>query len=223
MPASLDNYLDGSYRKGIGRTWPQWVKGMLTTGRAPIEMRKAKRLTAAGGPLRLHLGCSSVYLKDWVNIDLADPRHHVDLAWDLRRGIPFPDGSVEAVFAEHLFEHIGFDGGLGLMRECRRVLESGGVLRITVPDLERYARSYLGDDPLLDECRAGCPTRAMAFDEIFYRYGHRAMYDYETLALMLTSAGFPTVERCAFREGNLSPQPDLENRRHETLYVEAVR
>lgn len=223
MSASLDEYLGGSYRDGWARSWPQVAKGLLTTARLPLERKKAASLAAAGGPLRLHLGCSDVYLAGWLNVDMADPRHHLDLCWDLRRGIPFPDGQAEAVFAEHLFEHIGLDGGLGLMRECRRVLAPGGVLRITVPDLERYVRSYLGEDPLLDECRAGRPTRAMAFEEIFFHHGHRAMYDYETMALMLRSIGFDSVERSAFGEGRLSPVPDGANRRPETLYVEAVR
>jgi predicted SAM-dependent methyltransferase len=219
----LDEYLRGEYRDGMARRWPQWAKGALTTGRLPIERRRAKRLADGGGPLRLHLGCSDVYLENWVNVDLADPRHRLDLCWDLRRGIPFADGSAEAVFSEHLFEHIGFDGGLALMRECHRVLRPGGVLRITVPDLERYVRSYLGDDPLLDECRTGRPTRAMAFEEVFFHHGHRAMYDFETLALMLRSVGFTAVEKSTFRQSRLADQPDRADRRPETLYVEAVK
>lgn len=222
MPTGLDEYLTGSYRRGWARTWPQVAKGALTTARLPLERRRAATIAADGRALRLHLGCSDVYLEGWLNVDMADPRHRLDLSWDLRRGIPLPDGRADAIFAEHLFEHIGLDGGLSLMRECRRVLAPGGVVRITVPDLERYARSYLGDDPLLDDCRGGRPTRAMAFEEIFFHHGHRAMYDFETMALMLRSVGFEAVERSAFGESRLSPVPDGANRRPETLYVEAL-
>lgn len=219
----LDAYLRGDYRRGVARSWPQLAKRVLTTVRLPIERSRAAKEAAAASPLRLHLGCADVYLDGWINIDLFDPRYTLDLCWDLRRGIPFGDGSAEAVYSEHLFEHIGMDGGLVLMREGWRVLAPGGVMRITVPDLERYVRSYLGDDPLLDECRDARPTRAMAFDEVFYHHGHQAMYDFETLALMLRSAGFDRIERSTFGQSSLAPVPDSANRRSESLYVEAVK
>ncbi len=223
MSAELDEYLGGTYREGQPRSWPQLAKSVLTTARLPLERSRASKRAATAAPLRLHLGCSDIYLPDWLNLDLADPRHRLDLCWDLRRGIPFPDGRAEAAFAEHLFEHIGFDGGLALMKECFRVLKPEGVLRITVPDLERYVRSYLGDDPLLDDCYAGRPTRAMAFEEVFFHHGHRAVYDYPTLALMLRSVGFVEVERSSFGQSRLDPVPDRADRRRETLYVEAVK
>lgn len=223
MSVQLDEYLRGPYRKGVPRRWPQWAKGLLTTIQVPLERRRARALAAGGKPLRLHLGCFNVYLENWINVDFADPRHRLDLRWDLRRGIPYPDGRVDALFSEHLFEHIPLDGGLELMRECWRVLRPGGILRLTVPDLERYIHSYIGEDPLLDEGRAGRPSRGMAFQEVFFHYGHRAMYDFDTLALMLRSVGFTTVEKSQFGQSRLADQPDLAERRVETLYVEAVK
>jgi len=49
------------------------------------------------------------------------------------------------------------------------------------------------------------------------------MYDFETLKLILQEAGFTAVERSAFGEGRLATSLDSEDRRLETLYVEAVK
>ena len=62
---------------------------------------------------------------------------------DLSRGIPFPDGSVDAVYHCHLFEHLDREVAERFLREVLRVLKPGGVHRIVVPDLELGARQYL--------------------------------------------------------------------------------
>lgn len=65
------------------------------------------------------------------------------LAHDLRRGIPFADESVDAVYHSHLLEHLDRSVVPVFFAEVKRVLRPGGVHRIVVPDLERDARSYL--------------------------------------------------------------------------------
>ena len=66
------------------------------------------------------------------------------LVHDLRKGIPAPAASVDAVYHSHVLEHIDRDAVLPFFTEVRRVLRPGGVHRIVVPDLERLAREYLG-------------------------------------------------------------------------------
>lgn len=198
------------------------LKSSITSALAPLEQRRARRLERSAAPLRLHLGCADNYLGGWLNIDLARPGRRLDLRWDLRRPVPFSEGSVEAIFAEHLLEHLTVGQGLGIVQECRRLLRPGGVLRIGVPDLERYIGSYRGTDSLLAEVRPGRPTVALAFCEVFYRYGHRSMYDFDTLQAMCVEAGFGEVHRCQFGKGRIQPCPDSQARRPETLYVEAV-
>jgi SAM-dependent methyltransferase len=62
---------------------------------------------------------------------------------DLRKGIPFPDQSVDAVYHSHLLEHLDREVVPTFLAEVRRVLKPGGIHRIVVPDLERDARDYL--------------------------------------------------------------------------------
>ena len=218
-----------------------------TTMVRPWEQRRARRMAQQGHPIRLHLGCGTQHKGGWINVDYAQPTWilrlgrpvaiftgwidrqqtqpvaRADLSWDLSRPLPFSSNSVEAVFAEHVLEHFTYSAGLKVLRNCHRVLRPGGVLRLGVPDLERYSRGYLGMDPILDQCRPGRPTRAVAFAEIFYRYGHRSAYDAETLLMACRESGFARAEPSVFGQGSIGAATDSESRREDTLYVEAVK
>lgn len=220
---SVRDYLQSQYLAGLD-THPQRerIKNVLTTGLVPFERRRAAALEQPRQSLKLHIGCGDTYLRDWVNIDMARPGRRLDLRWDLRRGLPFSDGSVSAIFSEHFFEHLDLHSAMQMMLECRRVLGAGGICRIGVPDFGRYMNAYDGSDAIIDEVRGYTPTKAIAINEIFYFYGHRSMYDSETLAVMLREAGFSSVKHLSFGESALAPCPDSINRRPETLYIEAL-
>jgi SAM-dependent methyltransferase len=187
-----------------------------------LRSRERRRLAELPRPLRLHLGSGNEHKDGWVNVDLAG--YPVEAAWNLARPLPLQDGSVEAIFHEHLLEHLTLEEGLAFCRECHRLLRPGGVLRIGVPDAGAAARSY-AEDPgaFLEEARPGRPTAMLALQELFYYPGHRTMYDFQTLALLLRAAGFDRPEQRAFGETALEPPPDSPHRRAETLYVEARR
>lgn len=91
----------------------------------------------------LNLGCGSTFHPDWTNLDFAPHPPHV-LGYDLRHGVPFPDGLFDAVYHSHVLEHMSRQGAPDFLRECLRVLRPGGILRVAVPDLEGIARAYLG-------------------------------------------------------------------------------
>ncbi|MBJ7328689.1 MAG: class I SAM-dependent methyltransferase [Solirubrobacteraceae bacterium] len=73
------------------------------------------------------------------------------LVHDLRKGIPYPDGSVDAVYHSHVLEHIDRDHAPGFFAEILRVLRPGGIHRLALPDLrevvQRYLDSYERQDP----------------------------------------------------------------------------
>ncbi len=187
-----------------------------TRALSPLSRRRASRLTSRS-PLLLHIGCGSIYKEGWVNVDLAGTR--VDLPWDLSRPLPFPPASVDAIFHEHLLEHLTYAQGVDLHRRCLELLRPGGVLRIGVPDagaaLQSYAMSNSGD--------AGqWPTAMARVASLTYDSGHGAIYDAETLELSCVAAGFPRAAQHEFGEGDLQPSPDSLERHGHTLYVEAT-
>src|SRR5690349_13680690 len=63
--------------------------------------------------------------------------------WDCRRGLPFQNKTVAAIYSEHSFEHLEVEPEAKLLlRECLRRLVPGGVLRLAVPDARAYIKSY---------------------------------------------------------------------------------
>lgn len=90
----------------------------------------------------VNIGCGSTWHPDWINLDLVsrDPevRQH-----DLREGLPFGEGTVDACYSSHVLEHLDREEADFFIREQRRVLKQGGIIRIAVPDLEQICRNYL--------------------------------------------------------------------------------
>jgi predicted SAM-dependent methyltransferase len=173
---------------------------------------------------KLHLGCGSVNLDGWVNIDLEAA---ADLALDVRAGLPFADGSARLVYHEHLMEHLTVDEGVRCLRDWFRVLAPGGVLRIATPDLEYIVERYQG--PWRDQAWLELPeyafiqTRAEMMNVAFRWWGHQYLYDAEELERRIRDAGFRTVRRCALRESQVPELAGLETRADSRLIVEGVK
>jgi SAM-dependent methyltransferase len=64
------------------------------------------------------------------------------ISHNLKKGIPFPSNSVDAVYHSHLMEHIDRDAVIVFHREIYRVLKPGGVQRLCIPDLEQLVSDY---------------------------------------------------------------------------------
>mgnify|MGYP000850611868 CR=1 FL=1 len=90
----------------------------------------------------LNLGCGSRYHPAWTNIDIVARGPEV-LQHDVRRGIPLPDASCAVVYHTAVLEHLRRAEALSFMRECCRVLQPGGIVRVGVPDLEQLCLLYL--------------------------------------------------------------------------------
>jgi predicted SAM-dependent methyltransferase len=183
----------------------------------------------------LDVGCGPNTHQGFINLDyLWHPG--VDVCWDIRRGLPFADGSLQGVFSEHCLEHFPLADGIGLLREIRRVLTPRGIARLVVPDGELYLRTYArqlagapGDRfPYQEQDAAGALwTPMVSVNRIFYQdreslFGHRTIFDFQLLRAALFQAGFAGVER---RSHGLGADPrlliDTPSRAVESLYVEA--
>lgn len=93
-------------------------------------------------PLRLHIGCGTNPLAGWVNIDRA--ARVLGVVTDIDpTTLPYPDHSVDAVLAEHVFEHFSFAEESAVWQEMARVLRPGGTLTIEVPDFEWVCATFL--------------------------------------------------------------------------------
>jgi len=99
----------------------------------------------------LNIGCGTRFHKDWINIDRISYSKDV-IECDLKKGIPFPDSYFNIVYHSNLLEHFSKTEAFFLLKECFRVLNSGGIIRVAVPDLEEIVKIYLKS---LEESRNG--------------------------------------------------------------------
>src|ERR1700683_3619277 len=217
--------LDFTHTKiGLGRPLSSYSKVQQAIGLAIRNRTTFATLPKHGA--YIDVGCGPNIHNDFYNIDYSW-RPGIDLCWDITRGLPFAKESIGGIFTEHCVVHIKCIDFLELACEFYRVLMSGGTVRIIVPDGELYARHYLQKEPMpygKDDMISGIYTRFMSVNRIFYKRGHRFIYDFETLHTILARIGFRAIEQSAFRQGR-DPRllVDTESRAVESLYVEATK
>lgn len=210
----------------------------ISLRRAVYSRSSARRLGGLRG-CRVNIGCGDQPTPGWVNLELQTSENV--FFWDCRRGLPFSDNTVAAIYSEHTFEHFEpeTDGKL-FLRECLRCLRPGGVLRLVVPDAGMYLRAY-GQaweslvairqleattngwrDPWLGDTYR---TKMQLVNAVFRQNGeHKYAYDEETLVLIVRDAGFARALPQSFGI-SIDPDmaPDSEARKTESLYVEAIK
>ncbi len=130
----------------------------------------------------LNLGCGITFDPEWTNVDFVSTGEGV-IAHNLLNGIPFMDGSLEVVYHSHVLEHMPKNKAEEFIKECYRVLKSGGIIRVAIPDLEQIALNYI---KYLNESIKGTPgakekyewTMLELFDQVVRNRSGGEMIDY---------------------------------------------
>lgn len=161
---------------------------------------------------RLNAGCGKHPLPDWIN---ADIRPGTEVVFDLRRRWPIPNGQLLCVRLEHSLEHLSYPGqALHALSEALRVLQSGGEVRVGVPDtaavLHAYAQGAGADYFRRAKELWHPPDVQLPIEHVNYhfrdRHGeHLFAYDAEALANLLGRAGFVRVHP-AERDAAIDPE-----------------
>ncbi len=198
------------------------------------EQRNKARIAAAKKivkkntkPYRLNIGCGKSYFDGWLNIDL-DEKGPADINIDVRWPLPFEENSCELIFTEHTLEHLTVEHGVGFLRECFRILNKGGILRIAIPSLDKLIqRSYEGNwrdaDWLSWPEYKHVSTRAEMINLAFRSWGHQWLYDQEELYRRLREAGFAEITSCEWGRSRLIDLCGRETRKDSLLIVEAEK
>lgn len=155
---------------------------------------------------------------NWLTLDQA---RGSDIYWDLRKGIPFPDESVNRLYSCHFFEHLTYREGQVFLKECMRVLKSGGEFSICVPNARLYIDAYINNADLNEETMCGYKLAYPGTTKIDYvnyiaymAQQHKYMFDKDNLVVILKDAGLKNVSERGF-----DPELDPEDRDITSIYA----
>lgn len=86
---------------------------------------------------------------EWTNVDSRS--FPGVLVHDLMKPLPFPDEEFEVVYQSDVLEHLPKRYAPIFIKGCCRVLKTGGIMRVAVPDLESVTRDYLSCLEIFEE------------------------------------------------------------------------
>lgn len=218
---------------------------------------------------KVNLGSGTTCLDDWTNIDnsfnarLAKhpwlrylllkigilSKKYYEIPWaehikstmvrDVRKKLPFDNESVDFIYSSHLMEHLRKDETEKVLKECLRVLKRGGVLRLSVPNLELVARNYIKEiedaqnsrrkndylpsERFLDRLDIGAEKSIPPLLSRVFPSRHKWMYDELSLTALLECCGFVNVEKRSYKVGRVPDIDLLDNRPESSLYIEAEK
>ncbi len=94
-------------------------------------------------PIRLNLGCGPIRLDGFINIDIVETAA-TDLVANIMSLPMFVDDSVDEVQLDAVYEHLFRHERRSALREWRRILRPGGLLRLSwIPDFDVVADYYV--------------------------------------------------------------------------------
>ncbi len=190
-------------------------------------------------PLNVQFGCGFSVGEDWLNFDssptlrlerlpvlggllsrMSGNRQPFPAAvryGDITTGLPVPAGTVKALYASHVLEHLSYEDFKSALRQAHVLLARGGEFRLIVPDLEERARRYVAaldagrvdaGGAFMRSCMLGAERRPKGpinfLRQMIGGSAHLWMWDHASMAAHLEAAGFVEVRRCDMGD---SPDP----------------
>lgn len=212
-------------------------------------------------PYRINIGCGMSPTANWLNFDnslsLRLSKHptlislikslnllrqtqidfihfcqHSNIYWaDATKRIPLPDASVEIIYSSHMLEHLDKGEVDKFFIEVKRVLISGGILRLAIPDLEKLINSYIKNrdaEDFMDSLNICRPKPKLIKDKLrILAIGsrhHQWLYDTNSLTKLLLKNGFSQVKSLEIGD-TLIPNPgdlNLYEDAGASMYIEAI-
>jgi len=119
----------------------QFVSRILRYHHIGLKIKRA----AKRSPLINAIGAGDECAAGWVATD----KEHVDVVYPASMSKYFKKDAIDAIVAEHVWEHLTDEQARLAALNCRRYLKSGGHDRIAVPD------GYFPDDQYIEMVRPG--------------------------------------------------------------------
>ena len=136
--------------------------------------RLIARRVARGDQIKVILGANKKYQDGWIpteiyNLNLLNPKD-----WERY----FVENTIDALVAEHVWEHLTEEEGVLAAQLCYRYLKPGSLLRVAVPD------GFFPDQEYIRWVEpSGIGPSA---------HDHKILYNYKILQEVFERAGFET-------------------------------
>src|ERR1039458_1972055 len=180
----------------VGHAVGLWAR---TEMKHAVRGRLIREFLSAHDVRYLKLGAGRHAEPGWLATDI-NPKYRDIVYMDATKPWPLPSNVFTAIHCEHLIEHMTYDHGQALLRESRRTLLPGGVLRVSTPDMA-LIRALLDGRNLRyvehsnSELRDGQNRRnpIFAVNRLMRDWGHTFIYDEATLTEAMMNCGFSKV------------------------------
>lgn len=165
-----------------------------------------------------NIGCGSVKPESWANFDLQH--------WDVRQPPkPARHGVFRSAVMNHVLCALDHHELVPALENVRMVLQSGGRLRVMVPDAMEAFYAYMnGDEEWFPQ-----DDRTGDIDAKFCTYvtwfgTHKSIFTRPYLEQILLDAGYVDVQFCRYQQtwGDWPGITELDDRESESIFVEAV-
>jgi len=131
------------------------------------------------------------------------------------KGLPIEKGTVTGLYASHILANLSREEFFIALINSFGYLRPGGVFRLIVPDFEARARYYLrcleqgsssANDTFMKDTALGVEQRPRGAKEwlihVFGRSRQLWMWDYPSMCVALSNAGFTDIRRCRYGDSN---------------------
>ncbi len=197
-----------------------------------IKYKLLNQKIITGKDLKIQFGSGNNFITGWINSDIpsafADYKIYPDAYIDISKNLPIKSKSCKFLYNEHLIEHIDCQSGELFLKECYRILQKGGILRIATPDLQYLTNKYASQkwqsqDWLTWPEYKFIKTPAEMLNIAMRWWGHKYLYDETELKRRLADAGFKKIKRCEMGKSEYIELKKRETRIDSKLVIEATK
>lgn len=154
--------------------------------------------------------------RNWLNSDITNPvgceGGLYSIYMDLTEDFPIPDNSFDYILSQQGIEHFTYNCAAKILRECLRVLKPRGRVRIETPNLDYFIHQYRAKDRTVPAAihqfakeLDAPPSHLTSLNSIFLQFGHKYVFDIQTLSELCRECGFAHVHEVHMRETEIAP------------------
>ena len=193
------------------------------------RIRKIKQYFKKNRIRKLQIGCGANIISGWLNTDISlYVCRRGAIYMDASKKFPLPDNSIDYIYSEHIFEHLSYEQGVSMLKECYRVLKHDGVIRLATPNLQFLMELYSNPTKEINQQYIEWSTNSFlnrnineksavyVINNFHTSWGHKIIYDYNTIANLFKSIGFCDITSC---EIGTSTQESLKNIEHHQFII----